>query len=137
MLQYLFEATFEDGHRIDQPADDRSIHHDETLEKNPSAFTDVLEYSKKSPLEIFAIVGQDRQVFAVSLKTGEFFVNGTTFMLDQPLEELTDRKIIYHRTMRMGLSDAGNGEPYTYAYNIGYEGLTPTGKRVKKVITVR
>lgn len=134
MFKYLFEATFEDGHRINQTEDDRSVRHVEGAEHNPSAFTDVLEYSNKSPLEIFALVGRDRQVFAVSLKTGEFFVNGTTFMLDQPLEELTDRKIIYHRTGRM---DTAGGEPYIYAYNFGYEGLNDKGKRVKKVITIR
>ena len=134
MFKYHFEATFEDSHVITQPADDRSVKHDESAEHNPSAFTDVMDYSEKSPLEIFALVGQDRQVFAVSLKTGEFFVNGTTFMLDQPLEELTDRKIIYYRTKRMNMQ---NGDQYIEAYNFGYEGLTPAGKRVKKVITVR
>ncbi len=134
MFKYLFEATFEDNHRIDQTHDDRSIKHVEGAEHNPSAFTDVMDYCKTSPLEIFALVGQDRQIYAVSLKTGEFFVNGTTFMLDQPLEELTDRKIIYYRTGRM---DSQGGEPYIYAYNFGYEGKTPAGKTVKKVITIR
>ncbi len=134
MFKYLFEATFEDGHVITQPADDRSIKHDAAAEYNPSSFTDVMEYSEKSPLEFFALVGHDRQVFAVSMKTGEFFVNGGTFMLDQPLEELTDRKIIYYRTKRMNMQ---NGDQYVEAYNFGYEGKTPTGKVIKKVITVR
>lgn len=134
MFKYLFEATFADGHIITQPADDRYSKHVDGAEHNFTAFTDVLEYIEQSPLEFFALVGQDRQVFAVSLKTGEFFVNGTTFMLDQPMEELTDRKIIYYRTKRMNMQ---NGDQYIEAYNFGYEGKTPTGKVIKKVITVR
>lgn len=134
MFKYHFEATFEDGHTIIQPADDRYSKHVDGAEHNFTAFTDVLEYMEKSPLEIFALVGQDRQVFAVGMKTGEFFVNGTTFMLDQPLEELKDRKLIYYRTGRI---ESQGGEPYIYAYNFGYEGKTPAGKVMKKVITVR
>ncbi len=135
MLKYLFEATFKDGHMIRQPLDDHSITHVEGAEHNVSSFTDLLEYAKQSPLEIFALVGHDRQVYAVSLDTGEFFVNGTTFMLDQPLEELQDRKIIYFRTQRMNLETS---EQYTYAFNFGYEGKHPeSGKIVKRIVTIR
>lgn len=134
MFKYLFEASYEDGHVITQPEDDRYSKHVDGAEHNFSSFTDVMDYSEKSPLEIFALVGRDRQVFAVSLKTGEFFVNGATFMLDQPLEELTDRKIIYYRTKRM---DMVNGNQIVHAYNFGYEGTDQKGKRVKKVITIR
>lgn len=134
MFKYHFEATFKDGTMISQPADDRYSKHDDKAEHNPSAFRDVLDHMEVSPLEFFALVGQDRQIFAVSLDTGEFYVNGTTFMLDQPLEELTDRKLIYFRTQRMNMQ---NGDMYTHAYNFGYEGKTATGKTLKKIITVR
>ena len=135
MLKYLWEATFKDGHIINQPLDDRYSKHDDTAEHNPSAFRDLLDYIEKSPLEFFALVGRDRQIFAVHLDTGEFFVNGGVFALDQPLEELLDRKIIYYRTQRMNLETS---EQFTYAYNFGYEGKHPeSGKIVKRIITVR
>ncbi len=135
MLKYLFEATFKDGHMIRQPIDDRYSKHDDTAEHNLSAFTDVQEYMEKSPVDIFALVGHDRQIYAVSLETGEFFVNGTTFMLDQPLEELQDRKLIYFRTRRANLQSC---EVQTYAYNFGYEGKHPeSGKILKRIVTIR
>lgn len=135
MLKYLFEATFADGHMIRQPLDDRYSKHQEGAEHNFSAFTDVQEYMEKSPVAIFALIGHDRQVYAVSLETGEFFVNGTTFMLDQPLEELLDKKLIYFRTRRASLE---SGAVETYAYNFGYEGKHPeSGKIVKRIVTIR
>ena len=134
MLKYLFEATFKDGHMIRQPFDDKYSKHQEGAEHNFSAFTDVLDYMKTSPIDTFALVGHDRQVFAVNLESGQFFMNGTVFMLDQPLEELTDRKLIYYRTMRQ---DMQTGDKYIYAYNFGYEGTNTKGKREQKVVTVR
>ena len=135
MLKYLWEATFKDGHIIRQPLDDRYSKHDESAEHNPSSFRDLLDYMETTPLEFFALVGHDRQIFAANLPTGEFFVNGGVFMLDQPLEELLDRKIIYYRTQRMNLETS---EQYTYAYNFGYEGKHPeSGKIVKRIMTVR
>lgn len=134
MLKYLWEATYKDGHQINQPIDDRYSKHVDGAEHNPSSFRDLLDYMDTSPLELFALVGHDRQIYAFNLETGEFFVNGTLFMLDQPLEELTDRKLIYFRTQR---ADIQSGEQVTYAYNFGYEGLDENGKRVKKIITIR
>lgn len=135
MLKYLWEASYEDGKYIRQPLDDKYSKHDDTAEHNPSAFRDLLDYTEQSPLEMFALVGHDRQIYAVNLKSGEFFVNGTTFMLDQPLEELLDRKVIYYRTQRMDLQ---TGQQYTYAYNFGYEGKHPdSGKIVKRIMTIR
>lgn len=134
MFKYLWEATFEDGRIITQPEDDRYSKHVDGAEHNFSAFRDVIDHMEKSPLEFFALVGRDRQVFAVSLKSGEFFVNGTTFMLDQPLEELKDRKIVYFRTKRANMQSR---EQSIHAYNFGYEGKDAKGNVIKKVITVR
>jgi len=134
MLKYLWQATFKDGTIIRQPLDDCYSKHDDNAEHNPSAFRDIIEYQEKSPLEYFALYGRDNQVFAVNIKTGKFYVNGTTFMLDQPMEELKDRKLIYFRTGRM---DMHTGKGFVYAYNIGYEGKDNNGKIAKKVITVR
>lgn len=135
MFKYLFTAKYEDGHEVVQPADDRYSMHDDAAEHNPSAFRDVLDYMKVSPLKSFILRGTTPpEIFAVDLRSGEFFMNGTLFMLDQPLEELTDRKVIYFRTMRM---DMQTGKKYIYAYNFGYEGKDADGKVIKKVITVR
>ena len=134
MLKYLWEATYKDEHIIRQPIDDRYSKHNDSAEHNPSSFRDLQDYESKSPLLFFALVGHDRQVYAVNIETGEFFVNGTTFYLDQPRAELEDRKLIYYRTQRMNIQ---NGDQHTEAYNFGYEGKTPTGKVIKKVITVR
>lgn len=135
MLKYQFEATFKDGHTLRQPLDDRYSKHNDKAEHNPSAFRDILDYQQVSPLLMFALVGHDRQIYAVNLENGEFFVNGTVFMLDQPLEELADRKLIYFRTQRANLQ---TGEQHTHAYNFGYEGKHPeSGKIVKRIITIR
>lgn len=135
MFKYLFTAKFIDGHIITQPADDRSINHVEGADHNPSAYTDVQDYIKStSPVGIFSLQSEQGEIYAVNLSNGEFFINGSLIMLDQPLEELTDRKLIYHRTGRM---DTAGGEPYIYAYNFGYEGKNAKGKTVKKVITIR
>ena len=134
MLKYLWEATYKDEHIIRQPIDDRYSKHDDSAEHNPSSFRDLQDYESKSPLLFFALVGHDRQVYAVNIETGEFFVNGTTFYLDQPLEELEDRKLIYYRTNRMNLE---TGEQYVHAFNFGYEGKhSESGKIIKKVITI-
>lgn len=135
MLKYLWEAAYKDGHKIQQPLDDKYSKHDNSAEYNPSSFRDLLDYCEQSPLRFFALIGHDKQVYAVNLETGEFFFNGTIFMLDQPLEELENRKIIYYRTHRMNIE---TGEQYTYAYNFGYEGKHPkSGKIVKRIITIR
>lgn len=134
MFKYHFEAVFEDGHIITQPADDRYTGHDDSKDHNPSSFKDVLDYQERSPLQFFALIGQDRQVWAVSFINGEFYVNGHTFMLDQPLEELQDRKLIYYRTNRMNMVTR---EQYVHAFNFGYEGKHPeSGKIMKKVVTI-
>lgn len=135
MFKYLWEATFADGHMISQPVDDRYTGHDDTKAHNLSSFQDILDYQERSPLQFFALVGHDRQIYAVSMETGEFFVNGTTFMLDQPLEELQDRKLIYFRTNRMNMDTQ---EQYIYAFNFGYKGKHPeSGKIMKKVVTIQ
>ena len=138
MFKYLWEAVFEDGHKITQPQDDRYSKHVEGAEHNPSSFRDLLDYAENvSPLAIFSLHANtvsDSEIYAVNLLNGEFFVNGTTFTLDQPMEELIDRKVIYYRTKRM---DMTTQDQYIYAYNFGYEGKHPeSGKIVKRIITV-
>lgn len=137
MFKYLWQARFANDGVISQPEDDRYSKHDDNAEHNPSAFRDIQEYEESTgvPLVQFSLHGRDGDIYAVNLLTGEFFLNGTVFMLDQPLEELKDRKLIYYRTQRMDLQ---TGERYTHAFSFGYEGKHPdSGKIVKRIITIR
>lgn len=134
MLKYLWEATFLDGHTITQPADDRYSKHDDKAEHNPSAFRDILDYQKKSPLAFFALIGQEKpNIYTVSIVNGGFYVNNATFSLEQSPLELKDRKLIYFRTQQANLQ---TGEVQTKSYNFGYEGKDSNGKTVKKVMTI-
>ena len=134
MLKYLWRAKFANDGVISQPEDDRYSKHDDKAEHNPSAFRDILDYEKVSPLAIFSLHGRNGEIYAVNLFSGEFFINGTSIWLDQPAEELLDRKLIYFRTQR---ADLQSGEQYTYAYNFGYEGKHPeSGKIVKRIVTI-
>lgn len=140
-LKYLWTAQFEDGHVMNQPADDRSIDHDENAEHNGTAFTDLLNYD--SPVQVFCLGS-----YALSLVTGEFFVFAdpntpvTRFKLEMEDEILTDRKLIYYRVVRKDtIIDKQTQEVqdelhYVHAYVIGYEGKDKNGKTVKKTILV-
>lgn len=131
MLKYLWEARFEDGHVIQQPEDDKYSKHNDSLPQNPSAFRDILDYQKKSPLSLFALIRQeDNSVSAVSLKSGMFYINNTAFRLEQ--HPLNNRKLIYYRTQ---VGDLQTGESQTITFNFGYEGTNGT-KVEKKVITI-
>jgi len=134
MFKYTWEARFENDGVMVQPDDDRYSKHVDGAEHNKSSFQDLLDYEKISPLRIFTLKSAQGDTFAIDLKSGEFFMNGVTFKLDQPLEELTDRKLIFYRTMRMGMISR---EQYVYAYNFGYKGNRPgSDKIVKKVVTI-
>lgn len=131
-FKYLWAAYFADGHIINQPQDDKYSKHDPEAEYNPSSFRDILDYEKKSKLVYFTLGN-----FSLDLKYGSISMGEDTreFTLDQPAEELIDRKLIYYRTKRANLE---TGEQYIYAYNFGYEGKHPeTGKIMKKVVTIR
>lgn len=128
-LNKLWEAYFEDGHYIYQPADDRYSKHDDTAEWNPSAFRDVLEYD--SPVKGFAL-GR----WTVDLQTGLFYDNeASPFSLEAT--PLTNRKLIYFRETQQDFNmDGEGGEPYVVRYAIGYEGKNDKGKIEKKVIYI-
>ena len=132
MLTYLWEATFEDGNVIVQPQDDKYSKHDDNLSHNPSAFRDILDYAEKSPLAVFALKS-DTSIYAVRLTTGEIFVNGTIFSLEQTGSGLKDRKVIYFRTMSSTIDGLN---PQVVSYNLGYEGKNELGKVEKRIITI-
>ena len=132
MLTYLWEATFEDGNVIVQPQDDKYSKYDDNLSHNPSAFRDILDYAEKSPLAVFALKS-DTSIYAVRLTTGEIFVNGTIFAIEQAGSKLKDRKVIYFRTMS---STIDGPNPQVVSYNLGYEGKNELGKVEKRIITI-
>lgn len=134
-LKYLWRARFENGGAIDQPEDDRYSKHDDEAEHNPSAFRDILDYEKVSPLVWFELngVGMEEKDYAVNLVHGVFVIDGNAIYLEQPNEELRDRKLIYFRTMRKNLM---TGEVECVAYNYGYEGKDDKGRVIKKVVTI-
>lgn len=135
MLKYLWQAEFEDGKHIDQPENDRYSKYNPEAAYNPSAFRDILDYEKISPLRSFTLRSHDSlgKVYGVDLKTGEFFIEGAMIKLERPLEELRNRRLIYFRTMRANMVTHEQG---VYAYNFGYKGKDKNGKVVEKVITI-
>jgi hypothetical protein len=135
-LSYLFSAFFEDDSVISQTADDKS----ETKE-GATAFYDVQEKQKKSPLKQFSLVGQgsegQQNLIITDLSSGRFFVNGMDFSLDEWDDQITDRKIVYWReVLTHQTAENGTEEPYISRYFIGYEGKDANGKNVQKVINV-
>ena len=131
----MWEATFRNGGTMVQPEDDRYSKHVDGAEHNPSAFQDLLDYSQNvSPLSTFVLKSKRGDTYAINLDSGEFFMNGVVFKLDQPLEELIGRELIFFRTMRLNMASQ---EQYVYAFNFGYKGKHPeSGKIVKKVVTI-
>jgi len=125
----LWEAFFNDGHSIQQPADDRYSKHDDSSGYNPSAFRDIQDYEKKAALTIF-ILGDVQ----VSLSEGFFIINGVPVFLED--EPLTDRKLIYYRVMETSWTDGLQTEPKILKYAVGYEGKNSKGKVEKKVIYI-
>ncbi len=98
-LKYLFTAFFEDGTVIEQTSQDKSI-----VEPLKSAFYDVLEYEKKSPLKSFLLTHYDNveNYVLVNLKDGTFNVNGQPIEIaDQNFLPETPFKLIYFRETRI------------------------------------
>lgn len=70
VLKYLFVVKFEDGTIYEQDEHDKA-----TIADRGSSFTDVLELSKKSPVEQVALTDGEI-VYMLDMKTGDFSVNG-------------------------------------------------------------
>ena len=138
MLKYRWTAEFKDASFITQPEDDRYSKHDDNAEWNPSSFRDIQEHD--GVLRFFSLFDKDQTTYSVDLFTGIFTVTKKGdcsteigFSLERPLEELSDRELIYFRTMRMNMQ---TGEKYIYAYNFGYKGKDNKGDIVEKTISI-
>ena len=139
-LKYLWTAYFNDGAVIEQSPDDRYSKHDDAAEHNPSAFRDILDHEKHAQLIYFDI---NDKVFAygIDLPSGRFGINGTWFSIEDQDEPLTDRKLVYYREVVKNEHVQTDGsiiseEPKVTAYYFGYEGISPQGKKIKKVIRI-
>jgi len=98
-MEYLWTATFADGHIIKQPEDDKYSKHNSELEHNPSAFQDIYDYQETSTLYKFTLS------------------NGT---IEYSIYLDNDSEIIYYRNMELkfinGIADSNNVVSYTIGY---------------------
>ena len=143
-LKYLFRAKFADGVIIKQTPEDQSKD-----KENPfkSAFYDVLEHEKVSPVVSFelreagvpSLVG-DR--IEVDLKTGVFKINFVEVNIaDQNFEPQAPLKLIYFRETRLDTFVGNNtGETkgsdfYINRFFIGWE-TTYLNKKYQRTLAV-
>lgn len=142
-LPFLWQAEFEDGTDIYQPANDMYSKHDPNKPTNPSAFKDILDHQKISPLKYFTLHERSRgSMYGVCLRTGVFSIEpyqvgvSAEFSLEDQDEPLTDRKLIFYREVIRQRTLGGEETNKFGRFFMGYEGLNSSGKRVKKVISV-
>lgn len=138
-LKYLWVAYFEDGHYIEQPLDDHYSKHDETAIHNPSAFRDIQDYEKVSPVVTFSLYDpKNHNFFRVDLRNGttEFVRDGVQtvrWSLEKPGEHITNRQLIYYRTRTLDLI---SGDQSIVSYTMGYKGTDHKGHVVERTITI-
>lgn len=133
-LKYLFVAEFADGTRITQTPEDVS-----QTEPLKSAFYDVLEYEKQSPLVKFSLghVVEDKWAI-VDLVDGHFELNGIPFYLHLNLPGTPKFRIVYYRIRTEQLTMTGDTrvpsslEP---SYMLGWQ-TTIDGKNYQEVIII-
>lgn len=133
-LKYTWYASFEDGHLLTQPDDDKYSKHKDGADWNPSSFRDILDYEEKSRLQTFSIVSDGDYEIYMNLVTGEFAIDGNSFRLDKK-GDTVKRKLIFFRDVEQNFVDGVAQEPEVVAYNIGYE-YKENGKNVKRIITI-
>lgn len=131
-MKYLFTASFKDGSIIKQTQEDVSV-----IAPPKSAFYDILEKQKESPLVIFTLEDfQGGKTYQVNLESGEFFVNGVPFRVNFDERETFNRRIIYFR--RNILIFKGDELESHTIYFLGWQGnLSPdeTSPNVQQVIS--
>lgn len=119
-LKYLFEATFKDETVIRQTPDDRS-----SLEPGKSAFYDVLEHEKVSPLTRFELVGEGHR-YAVCFPDGHFETDGLPFKMHEEELSLAGLRLIYFRNHTRHFAagvgpQAGGQVGHELVYRIGWQ----------------
>ena len=128
-LSFKFFARFSDGTKIIQTDADESA-----IQAGKSAFFDVQEKHKESPLQSFRLIG-DNKIYGVNLRSGRFTVNGVWFSPLEQDEVLTDLQLIYFReVLQHNTMSEGTLPPFVARYFLGYKGKDENGKVVKKLI---
>src|SRR3990167_2973956 len=94
-LSYLFVATFKDGFQLHQTLEDKSV-----IASGGSAYSDVLEYEKKSPLRCFILLqigenGEFIHSYGVDLEDGHFEIDGVPFKMYEGW--VKDLRLIFFR----------------------------------------
>jgi hypothetical protein len=118
MLKYLFTAHFEDGTIYEQGQDDKSINNPEK-----SAFFDVLELEKQSPLTRFELHGE-KDIYGVPFQ-----------IMNRPdISEhlaLSNIRLIYFRRITKTIF----GPPVeTINFNFGWQANDFTGQNIKQIL---
>ena len=124
--RYRWQAIFSDGTRITQPDDDRYSKHDPTKEHNPSAFRDVEDKAKETPLVAFVLkdIADDSQAVLLDLEARIFYVNNIPLKLagdEQFIYGINCKpaELIYYRTMEQKMD--GCSKPVVKSHTIGYK----------------
>lgn len=133
MLKFLFTAHFDDGTVIQQTQEDKS------LTEDGSRFTDVLAYSKKSPIIGFELCDEIGVRAAVDLVSGLFEINGVVFLARDPTNRDPGKdeqlRLIYYRQVTQSLhSDSSTSTDI--AFHIGYQYNDVDGKNVQQCIVL-
>jgi hypothetical protein len=124
-LRYLFTAFMRDGSFIEQTQADRSR---TTPEKN--AYYDVLQ--RIDDVEQFQLTDiYGRQSVCVDLDTGLFEINDGVFRIGDRLSDNTKYRLVYFRR-RHEFNSHAIAEPTEY--HVGWEAMTPDGRKVRQTI---
>lgn len=132
-LKYLFGAVFEDGSSIGQTADDKS-----ETEPLRSAFYDVLERAKETPLELFGLLsGDGHDSWLVNLKDGHFEVGGIPFMMHS--EPVSNFRVVFFRRHFHDINievATGNSREFSHTveYHLGWQGNDKDGKNIQRTL---
>lgn len=133
-MRYLFLAEFQDGQRIAQTSEDKSI------TNVGSAFSDVLAYGQ--PLAFFSLIGEGK-VWSLNFRTLTFSIDGHQFQThDTTLYPLTEVKVEYARVMeqdiqvdaKSGLGKAIGGR--CVGFKLGWSGKDRFGREVKHLVYI-
>lgn len=146
-FRWLFTAEFEDGSKVEQDMNDTC--HCRT-DGTGSAFTDVLEREKTSPVTAFHLYNVNgREAVSVDLRTGAFIVNGTPINIHEQhfAADKHQLKLVYFRETRVDndvkatveddgsvtQSDGFNARHYVNRYFIGWDVV---GKNKQAILAV-
>ena len=127
MLKTKWVAQFKDGTKLEQPENDRYSKHKAGASHNPSAFRDVLDKNKQSPLVLFKVYKGNKPILVVDMVAQT--INGAKVK-----ERVLWAKIIYYRTYSAEIVGSSPTTPRLASVSAGFEGFI-NGKKVKYIKT--